>query len=103
MGRKRIGPSAPASVTEEAHGEERSEAWEQCAQLARNQDILEEFPADLSRLGVVGELLKEIGELRACCTFVDTRLKAYAELDPEIIKALGADKFPRPPLYEVKP
>ena len=49
-----------------------------------------------------GELLMEIGEQRGCRTFIDQRLKAYAELDPKIIKALGADKFPRPPLHQVK-
>ena len=49
-----------------------------------------------------GELLAEIGEQRGCQTFIDRRLRAYAELDSEVIKALGADKFPVPPLYEVK-
>ena len=47
-----------------------------------------------------GEMLAEIGEQRGCRTFIDQRLMAYAELDPEVVKALGADRFPRPPLYE---
>ena len=47
-----------------------------------------------------GELLAEIGEQRGCRTFIDRRLRAYAALDPEVVRALGADKFPRPPLYE---
>ena len=48
----------------------------------------------------VGELLLEIGELRACRTFIDQRLDAYAALDPETVKAVDGDKFPRPPIYE---
>ena len=49
----------------------------------------------------VGELLAEIGEQRGCRTFIDQRLKAYAELDPGVVRELGADRFPRPPLHEV--
>ena len=49
----------------------------------------------------MGELLKEVGEQRGCQTFIDRRLRAYAELDPEVVRALGADEFPRLPLYEV--
>jgi hypothetical protein len=50
----------------------------------------------------VGELLAEIGEQRACRTFIDQRLETYAALDPELVKAIEGDKFPRPPIYEVK-
>ena len=53
-------------------------------------------------LRAMDELLKEVGEQRGCQTFIDMRLKAYAKLDPEIVKVLGAGEFPRPPLYEVK-
>jgi hypothetical protein len=35
--------------------EERSEAWEKCSKLAREGYILDEFAAELSRIGVVGE------------------------------------------------
>ena len=49
---------------------------------------------------VVGELLAEIGEQRACRTFIDQRLEAYAALDPEILRELGGDQFPRPPLHK---
>ena len=48
------------------------------------------------------ELLMEIGEQFKCRTFIDRRLRAYARLDPEVIRELDGDKFPRPPLYEVK-
>ena len=51
----------------------------------------------------IGELLAEIGEQRSCQTFIDIRLSAYAALDPELVKALDGDEFPRPPIYEVKP
>ena len=48
----------------------------------------------------VGELLAEIGEQRQCRTFIDQRLKAYAALDPEILRELGGDQFPRPRLHK---
>ncbi len=58
----------------------------------------------LHRLGprATGELLAEIGEQRGIRTFIDTRLRAYAALDPEVVRELDGDEFPRPPLYEVK-
>jgi hypothetical protein len=37
----------------------------------------------------VGELLAEIGEQRACRTFIDQRLETYAALDPELVKAIA--------------
>ena len=48
----------------------------------------------------IGELLAEIGEQRQCRTFIDQRLRAYARLDPEVVRQLDGDRFPRPPLYE---
>ena len=51
---------------------------------------------------VVGELLAEIGEQRSIQTFIEQRLAAYAALDPEILRELDGDQFPRPPLYGVK-
>ena len=85
---------------------------------ARNQpfprlgDIAAEIVADLRfrrqverlhDLGprATGELLAEIGEQRACRTFIDGRLEAYARLDPDVIRELNGDKFPRPPLHRV--
>jgi hypothetical protein len=47
-----------------------------------------------------GELLAEIGEQRHCRTFIEQRLAAYAALDPEIVRALKGDQFPRPPLHK---
>ncbi len=57
----------------------------------------------LHRLGprATGELLAEIGEQRHCGTFIEQRLRAYAALDPEVVRELDGDEFPRPPLYEV--
>ena len=51
----------------------------------------------------VHELLVEIGEQRLCRTYVEQRVRRYAEIDPEHLAALGGDRFPRPPLYEVAP
>ncbi len=58
----------------------------------------------LHRLGprAVGELLIEIGEQRSCRTFIDQRLDAYSRLDPELIRKLGGNEFPRPPLHQVR-
>ncbi len=50
-----------------------------------------------------GELLAEIGEQRRCRTFIEMRLRAYAAIPPETLCELDGDRFPRPPLYEVKP
>ena len=50
---------------------------------------------------VVYELLVEIGEQRLCRTYLAQRVRRYAEIDPEHLAALGGDRFPRPPLYEV--
>ena len=49
-----------------------------------------------------GELLMEIGEQRHYRTFIDRRVEAYANLDPQVLRELTGDEFPRPPLYEVK-
>ena len=47
------------------------------------------------------ELLIEIGEQRLCRTYLEQRVRRYAEIDSEHLTALGGDRFPRPPLYEV--
>jgi hypothetical protein len=48
--------SIPWTVLETAErAEERSEAWELCADLARSKDILAEFDRALSTVGLVGE------------------------------------------------
>jgi hypothetical protein len=49
-----------------------------------------------------GELLLEIAECLGCRTLVDQRLEAISALDPEVVRELGGDTFPRPPIYEVK-
>ena len=53
-------------------------------------------------LRATGELLLEIAECIGCRTFIDQRLEAYAALDPETVRAVAGDQFPRPPLYGVK-
>ncbi len=64
------------------------------------------FRRDVERILALGprpiiELLIEIGEQRLCRTYVEQRVQRYSEIDPEHLAALGGDKFPRPPLYEV--
>ena len=50
----------------------------------------------LHRLGpsAVGELIAEIGEVRSVRSLIDRKLADYARLDPEILRALGGDRFP---------
>ncbi len=50
----------------------------------------------------VYELLVEIGEQRLCRTFIEQRVRRYGEIDADHLVALGGDRFPRPPLYEVR-
>ena len=47
------------------------------------------------------ELLREIGDRYGCRAFIEERLKRYAELDPEIVAALGGDVFPPAPIRQV--
>ena len=65
------------------------------------------FQRDIERLyklgpRVLSELLAEIGEQRLCRTYLELRVRRYAEIDPKHLAALGADHFPRPPVYEVR-
>ncbi len=62
---------------------------------------------DVERILALGprpiiELLIELGEQRLCRTYLEQRVRQYADIDPEPLAALGGDRFPRPPLYEVK-
>ncbi len=54
----------------------------------------------LHRLGerALYELLTEIGEQRLCRTFIEQRVRRYAEIDPDHLAALDGDTFLRPPL-----
>ncbi len=58
----------------------------------------------IHRLGPrpLAELLAEIGEQRLCRTYLEQRIRRYADIDPEHLVALDAEGFPRPPLYEVQ-
>ena len=49
------------AVEEEHQAEQRTEAWDQCADLARSPSILAELDKDLSRVGLVGE--RRVGKL----------------------------------------
>ncbi len=64
------------------------------------------FKRDIERLyklgpRALGELLAEIGEQRLCRTYLELRIRRYAEIDPKHLAALDAEHFPRPPIYEV--
>ena len=50
----------------------------------------------------LAELLIEIARYTGQENFIANRLHAYAGLDPEIIRALGADLFPPMPLGVVR-
>ena len=49
------------------------------------------------------ELLIEIGEQRLCRTYLEQRVRRYAEIDPEHLEAFGGDTFPLPPLSGAEP
>ena len=87
----------------------RARRWQRVGDLTEDLVADLRFQRQVERLHslgprFVGELLAEIGEQRGCRTFIDQRLAAYAQLDPAVVRELGADEFPGPPLYcaEVK-
>ena len=64
------------------------------------------FRRDIERLHRLGprsqyELLREIERRYGCARFIRERVKRYADLDPEIVAALGRDVFPPAPIREV--
>ena len=84
-----------------------------CGTLRPLGEVVDDLVADLrfhreaEKLHALGprpyaELLMEIGERFGIRTFIDRRLAVYAALDPDVIRELDGDEFPRPPLYEVK-
>ena len=81
----------------------------QCGTLKPVGDVADNLVADLRfhrlveklhTLGprAVGELLVEIGEQRGCRTFIDMRLKVYAEFDPGVMEGLEGPVRGRPPI-----
>jgi hypothetical protein len=61
--------------------------------------VMEHNAAKLTRLGprCTLELLLEIGRFNLCLRDVAERLARYAEADPRVIRAVGADRMiPRP-------
>ncbi len=52
------------------------------------------FERDVTRL-------REIGARYLCRTWIDLCLDAYRRLDPEIVRALGGDRLPPPPIHAV--
>ena len=55
------------------------------------------------RLGarVIFELLNELDRVHGLGDDLDRRLERYARLDPDLLAALGADRFPAAPLRVV--
>ena len=51
---------------------------------------------------LVAELLAEIGRHYGLAVDIDRRLERYSRLNPELLHALGADRFPPPPLRAVR-
>src|SRR4026207_1517108 len=61
MGSRRRGLASLGAVPwttfeQETQAENRSDAWGQCSELAKNADILHAFEVALQRVGVVGEI-----------------------------------------------
>jgi hypothetical protein len=50
---------------------------------------------------LVAELLDEIGRRHNLHDDIDRRLARYATLDPGMLHAIGADRFPPPPLHAI--
>jgi hypothetical protein len=46
--------------------------------------------------------LHHLGQAGACETFIRNRLRRYAELDPHVVRAVGGDRMPSAPIYEVR-
>ena len=50
----------------------------------------------------LAEMLAEIAIATGQPAVVSDRVKAYAELDPEIVRAVDADHFPPPPMVLIR-
>lgn len=61
---------------------------------------LQHLVTQVHRLGprVFYELLVELGATRLCRFEIEELVGRYAELDPAVLSALGADRFPTLPL-----
>jgi hypothetical protein len=57
------------------------------------------------RLGAraLAELLDEIARYHGIAADIDRRLAAFSMLDPEILRAIGGDRFAAAPLHVVRP
>jgi hypothetical protein len=68
----------------------------QAQQRLRRQHLAQQ----VHRLGarVLFELLAELGRHHGIEDDIGRRLERYAELDPEVLRALGGDRFPPAPL-----
>src|ERR1700730_12870070 len=51
---------------------------------------------------LVAELLAEIGRHHGIADDIDRRLERYCRLSPDLLHALGADRFPSAPIWAVR-
>jgi hypothetical protein len=51
---------------------------------------------------LVAELLAEIGRHHGIADDIDRRLERYGRLSPDLLHALGADRFPSAPIWAVR-
>ncbi len=84
-----------------------AEHWYGLQPRAQADDRQPEPVGDIERLHRLGprpqyELLREIERRYGFARFIRERVKAYGELDPELVQALGGARFPEAPVHEVR-
>ena len=88
------------------------ERWTFCGanrvlRSSQSQEAGEELQRDVEKLHALGprptaELLAEIGAALGIRSSIESRLASYAGLDPEILRAVGGDRFPPCPIHMVQ-
>ena len=83
---------------------------EHCLDITANQTV--QYPAHLRQQRaverlckiprLVAELLDEIGRYHGIEDDIAARLRRYAGVDPDLLAALGADRFPASPMRLVE-
>ena len=93
-------PVFPPAFNANAAPRQREDAAEMVADLRFRRNV-----ERVCSLGTraVSELLSEIGAERAIQHLVDRKVERYADLDPDLVQALGGNRFAKPPLRLVRP
>lgn len=70
----------------------------------RRDFVFERNVVQLHRLGprIIAELLRDVGARTMHMTTIESKVANFADLDPSVVRALGGDRFARPPLMVVK-